>query len=115
MANLAKLSAEYVAAFDAADVAASASFFAEYFVLTDPGGSYEGKEAATAAVKGIFASVNNDKSKISFQARNIFVDAAQNVSVIEFRFRLGDKNLQGTDVIHWNADGKMTAMRAYVY
>ena len=60
------------------------------------------------------AGLLRDGGAISFSVRNIIVEEAANISVIEFELGLGGKKLMGTDVIHW-CDGLMVELRAYLY
>jgi hypothetical protein len=81
---------------------------ADDFALEDPVVKrVEGRDAAMRVVEGIFGSCN----KLSFVARNIFVD--RDTTLIEFVLTLDDKVLTGIDLIEWR-DGKMRELRAYL-
>eukprot|EP00741_Cyanophora_paradoxa_P002935 tig00000655_g2849.t1 len=103
----------YIAAFDAKDIDAIKAMLTDDIVLTDPAMHKEGKQAVSEAVLGIFATATQ---RLSFRARNIFVDATQQlrpVSVIEFVLEINGDRLAGTDVIFWEGD-KIKELRAYL-
>lgn len=110
MTNLLNLSERYVAAFAAKDLTAVGACLANDFVLTDPAGTFTGKERVLEYIGEIFAGTE----RLEFRARNIFVDEAAAVSVIEFELQIGDKQLVGTDVIEWQGE-IMRELRAYLY
>lgn len=105
---LRKLTETYVAAFNGKDLPGCAALMHDDFALEDPVVKrVEGKKAVLAVVGGMFEA----NAKLSFRARNIFVDA--NTSLIEFVLELGGKVLTGVDVIEWRGD-KMAELRAYL-
>eukprot|EP01002_Notosolenus_urceolatus_P012892 NODE_4327_length_814_cov_2.628758_g3584_i0.p2 GENE.NODE_4327_length_814_cov_2.628758_g3584_i0~~NODE_4327_length_814_cov_2.628758_g3584_i0.p2 ORF type:complete len:128 (-),score=36.87 NODE_4327_length_814_cov_2.628758_g3584_i0:29-412(-) len=127
MADIRELTLAYAAAFNNKDAPAAANFFADNGRLTDPSTDLEGKvlfglgdggehnlstflpqDKIQEFVAGIFKA-NPD---VAFTVRTLVVDG--NNSVIEFKLKLGDKNLQGSDFIEWEG-GKIKALRAYLY
>ena len=107
--DLHALTAQYVAAFDAADPDAAGALMAEEFSLTDPGvTNLTPKARVLDFIRGIFENAGGD---LSFEAHNILADGS--MSVIEFTLRLGDQSFDGVDLIDWK-DGKMVAMRAHL-
>jgi ketosteroid isomerase-like protein len=110
MADLTKLTRQYVDAFHRRDLAAVSALFTEDFALEDPAGRFDGK----ATVLHYITPLLREADGLSFSARNIYVDDAANVSVIEFELTLSGKRLIGTDVIHWRG-GLMCELRAFLY
>jgi hypothetical protein len=108
--SLHELTARYVAAFDSKNIAAVEDLLDAEFALEDPAGRFEGREKVAAYIKGIFDAHNT----LSFQARNIFVDATAQVTIIEFELQLNDKKVKGSDIIHWKHN-KIQELRAYLY
>eukprot|EP01002_Notosolenus_urceolatus_P015969 NODE_9195_length_484_cov_4.645977_g8116_i0.p2 GENE.NODE_9195_length_484_cov_4.645977_g8116_i0~~NODE_9195_length_484_cov_4.645977_g8116_i0.p2 ORF type:complete len:107 (+),score=14.13 NODE_9195_length_484_cov_4.645977_g8116_i0:69-389(+) len=76
--------------------------------FSDPGGVYKGKDQIQEFIAGLYKA-NPD---VAFTVRNICVDG--NNAVIEFKLRMGDTTLQGTDIIEWEG-GKIKELRAYLY
>lgn len=107
--DLHALTAQYVKAFDAADLDAAGALMAEEFSLTDPGVTGLTPRAKVLDfIRGIFESA---EGQVSFEARNILAEGS--MSVIEFTLRLGDQTFDGVDLIDWK-DGRMVAMRAHL-
>ncbi len=104
-----ELTERYVAHFNSKDLDKTVEMFHEDAVLTDPVNTFSGKEEIKQEVDKIFQSCQN----LDFQAKNIYCDEAQNVSIIEFVINLDVLQLKGTDVIQWQ-DGKIKEMRAYL-
>lgn len=108
MADIRRLTADYVAAFDSCDLQRVASFLSERFELTDPEVTeLTPKASVLEYINGLFESNGN----LDFAARRILVDG--DVSVIHFTLTLGETELDGVDVIEWEA-GKMVSMHAYL-
>eukprot|EP01013_Petalomonas_cantuscygni_P013084 TRINITY_DN27259_c0_g1_i1.p1 TRINITY_DN27259_c0_g1~~TRINITY_DN27259_c0_g1_i1.p1 ORF type:complete len:144 (-),score=31.12 TRINITY_DN27259_c0_g1_i1:144-575(-) len=108
MANLEDLTRQYVAIFHAKKLDEVIGMFHANGTLKDPANVCKNHDELRALLTGLFAN------EISFEAVNIFVDDAKATSVIEFRLSIGDKKLQGVDLIQWK-DGKIQDLRAYLY
>ncbi len=104
-----QLTRTYAAAFASKDLAKIADLLADDFTLEDPGVRVAGKAAALAEVKKIF---DTHPKKFVFEVGNVYV--AGHTSIVEFVFEIEGTVLKGADVIEW-ADGRMRALRAYVY
>ena len=103
-----ELTQDYVAAFNAKDLAGVAALLHENAALEDPVVQrIEGKAAVLEAVKAIFASC----ARLEFRARNIFVDGT--TSIIEFDLELDATRLKGADIVIWQ-DGLISELRAYL-
>ncbi|CAG9467817.1 unnamed protein product [Pedinophyceae sp. YPF-701] len=112
MADFRALTVKYVAAFNGKDLQGCMDLFEPALELTDPSGTYKGVDAVQGLVSSLFDSAGDN---FAFKARNVYVDDKTKTSLIEFTLKLGDKDLQGVDVIEWSDAGKMTTLRAYVY
>ena len=52
---------------------------------------------------------------MEFSAKNIFTTDKPGVSLIEFNLDLDNGlHLEGVDICTWNAEGKLTDLRAYL-
>ena len=72
------------------------NMLSDNFVLEDPVvNRIQGKSSVLNAIKKIFENCK----KLSFSAKNIFVDG--NISIIEFELRMDNTLLKGIDVIEW--------------
>lgn len=110
LSKIQALTEEYVAAFDNKDIAQIATFFADDFTLTDPSVKICGKDDVLNYIRGIFESVES----LQFDAKSIIISNGR-CSVIEFVLNIDGVRLVGTDVIHWDNDGFMKTMDAYLY
>jgi len=108
--KLAKLTADYVKAFNSKDINSVKRFFAADFKLTDPAMSIQGCNEAAIYIEEVFSSTQN----LQFEAKKIFVTAESN-SIIEFELTVDGKLLIGADIIQWDNDCKMLSMNAYLY
>ena len=109
MADLRALTKDYVAAFNAKDIAGVGALMAEGFTLTDPEVTgLTPKAAVLEYIKGLFEA---NPGAFSFVAEGILVEG--NASVIEFVLTLGETVLKGADLITWE-DGLMVSMRAHL-
>ncbi|WP_070968307.1 nuclear transport factor 2 family protein [Vibrio sonorensis] len=104
------LTEAYVQAFNEKNIEKVCDFFSEGFVLTDPAGTVKGQKAVHNYIKGIFDSTNT----LLFEPKKILV-ANEHYSIIEFNLKLDDSTFLGTDIITWDANGKMVTMDAYLY
>jgi dTDP-glucose pyrophosphorylase len=77
--------------------------------LTDPSVDLTGRDAITAFGTELFAKF----AKLAFTPRKIV--AEETSSVIEFELFLDEQKLVGTDVIEWSPEGRIQALRAYLY
>lgn len=108
MVDIRKLTADYVAAFDACDLDRVADLLAESFQLTDPDvTALTPKKKVLKYIRELFDA----HEALSFEAHSILVD--EDASAIHFTLILGEIVLDGVDVIAWK-DGKMTSMQAYL-
>ena len=108
--DLVALTHKYIEAFDGRRLDDVATMLQDDFALEDPVVKrIEGKPACLEAIGGIF----KDNPVLSFKAKNVFLAAGQDTTVIEFVLMLGDTRLEGTDIIDWR-DGKMAELRAYL-
>ena len=108
MADLRKLTQEYIVAFNTRDLDKVGSLLAEEFELTDPEvTALAPKSEVLKYIKGLFDA----HDILRFEARSILVDG--NLSVIHFTLRLGETILDGVDVIAWMGQ-KMVRMEAYL-
>lgn len=101
---------EYAEAFNRKDIGLVKDFFADHFSLTDPSGTFEGKELVREYINNIFDS----ETSFYFVAKKIHVTDKFN-SVIEFELCIGEKILVGVDIIKWNEEYLMTNIDAYLY
>jgi ketosteroid isomerase-like protein len=108
MPDLRQLTKNYIAAFDAKDLARIEALLHEDFTLEDPAGRFIGRDRVLAYIGEIFKTVKD----LQFKARNIFLDGSR--TIIEFSLTLDEKRLIGSDVIEWEGP-KMKALRAYLY
>lgn len=108
MTDIRKLTAEYVAAFDARDLDKVKDFFSEKFELTDPEvTALTPKDKVIEYIRELFTAHEN----LNFKAHSILVDSDK--SAIHFTLTLGTIVLDGVDIINWKC-GKMTSMHAYL-
>lgn len=108
MADIRKLTAGYVAAFDACDIDKVATYMAEEFELTDPEVTgLTPKVRVLSYINKLFEA----HETISFQPHCIIVDGDK--SAIHFTLTLGETIIDGVDVIKWKS-GLMIKMEAYL-
>lgn len=107
--RLRELSLAYAEAFHRRDLEAVGGLLTGDFVLEDPAGRFAGRENVLSYIQGIFAQ----HSGLSFEILQVHV-CPPSTTILEFRLRLGEKTLLGTDVIEWR-DGKLSALRAYLH
>lgn len=99
----------YINTFVTKDLDAVAAFFADDMRFWDPNlGSRAGAEAVKEAYREIFEATGD----LSCEVIQVLADG--DWTVLEFRLQLGDDAVVGTDVIHWNAEGQIQDLRAYV-
>ena len=98
----------YAGFFDVRNLAGVSALLHDDFALEDPSvKQIGGKKMVIAYIKDIF-DTNPD---LRFEVRNVIVDDTK--SVIEFKLRIGGKQLKGIDVIEWQGR-KMAELRAYL-
>ena len=109
MIDLRAQTKQYLAAFSRKDVAGLGAMFAEGVVLRDwDVGTVSGKPAVLAANEKIFASVK------SIEARPVAIHIAGQTAVAELEIHVDGKlALLVADVIDFDTDGLITAVRAY--
>lgn len=108
MTDIWKLTANYVAAFDARDLDEVEGFFSEKFELTDPEvTALTPKERVVEYIRELFDA----HETLDFEAHLILVDGDK--SAIHFTLTLGATVLDGVDIINWKC-GQMTSMHAYL-
>ena len=61
----------------------------------------------------MFLNIFNNCQNLNFKAKNIYTD--DKTSFIEFILILDDKHLEGVDIIEWNENNQISALRAYLY
>lgn len=102
------LTQEYITHYK--DIHALSAMLADDFSLKDPVVlEIKGKQASLEAISNIFGSCEY----LSFDAKNIYQEG--NVSLIEFVLRLDAVCLEGVDIIQWDKNHKISALRAYLY
>lgn len=107
---LKKLTQEYINKFNAKDLQGISDMLSNDFYLEDPVVKHiDGKNNCLNAIGDIFNSFSN----LNFSAKNIYID--NKTSFIEFILILDEKHLEGIDIIEWNEDNKISALRAYLY
>ena len=96
--------------FNAKDLQGISDMLSDDFYLEDPVVRHiDGKSDCLNAISNIFNSFSN----LNFSAKNIYID--NKTSFIEFILILDEKRLEGVDIIEWNEDNKISALRAYLY
>lgn len=98
----------YVEAFDQQDMNIIREIYADDAVVEDPVGSelHEGIEAVCAFYEGALGS----------GARLVVtgpVRAAANTAAFPFQVQMGEMSIDIIDVFEFNAEGKVTSMKAY--
>jgi len=105
---LKELTKEYIKAFNNKDLEKISKLLTDNFALEDPViKRIEGKKISLEVIKKIFDSCNN----LNFYAKNIYQD--NQTTIIEFKLKLDDTVLRGTDIIEWH-DNKIKELRAYL-
>lgn len=108
MHNLARLTEDYVKAFNDKDLALVADLMADDFTLTDPSVTSLGpKDKALAFIANLFKS----HPSLSFESHKIICDTPY--TALHFSLTLGDVIYDGVDLITWR-EGRMICMEAYL-
>jgi len=98
---------EYIKSFNDKNLDKISHMLNDNFVLEDPVvNRIQGKSSVLNAIKKIFENCN----KLSFSAKNIFIDG--DFSIIEFELRIDNTLLKGIDVIEWSGQ-EMKELKAY--
>lgn len=108
--SLLRQSAErYFDAFMQKDLESVVALFADDIFFWDPNlGVRKGRALVRETYQGIFESVGEIDGKV------LQVVTEGQTTVVEFVLSLGDDQIVGTDVIDWDDDGRIKALRAYV-
>lgn len=108
MADLRKLTQQYVDAFNARDIKGVADLLSSDFSLTDPSVTCLGpRDKVIEYIDELF----RQNPSLRFVAKRILVDG--NSSAIHFMLSLGADIYDGIDLIDWDHD-KMRNMNAYL-
>lgn len=98
------------AAVEAGDIEAGVALLADDVTFRSPAvfTPYQGREAVSHILRTVFAVFED------FRYTDELVDADGRVSTLVFEARVGDKTLQGIDLIRLDADGRIGELAVFV-
>jgi len=106
--NLIELTERYVDNFNKKNMSSLELMIHEEATLVDPENTFSGKEKIVEELNRLLSH-----EEIMLDAVEIYNDAQQETTLLEFKIRIDDLMLKGIDAIKWK-DNKIYKLTAYV-